>query len=81
MEESERSGSRESRDKRFCRVAERRVNALLDKIRLLGQMSDRRNYDYTDAQVAKIFKAIDDELKTARTKFQEGGTKPKRFTL
>lgn len=81
MGTSVKSGSRESRDQKFNRVAERRVNTLLDKIRLLGQLSDRRNYDYTDAQVAKIFKAVDDELKAARSKFQEGGAKPRRFTL
>ena len=77
----EKSSSREIKEQRFKRVAERRVNSLLDKIRLLGQMSDRRNYEYTDAQVAKIFKAIDDELKSARSKFQEGGAKLNRFTL
>lgn len=76
-----KSRQRETREQRFKRVAERRVNTLLDSIRLLGQLSNRRNYDYTNAQVAKIFKAVDDELKVARSKFQEGSEKPKRFTL
>ena len=78
---AELSSPKESRDQKFRRVAERRVNVLLDKIRLLGQLSDRRNYEYTDAQVSKIFRAIDEELKAARTKFQGGDAKPKRFTL
>ena len=81
MENTSNSRQKESRDQKFKRVAERRVNTLLDNIRLLGQLSNRRNYDYTNVQVAKIFKAIDDELKTARSKFQEGSEKPKRFTL
>ena len=48
----------ETRDQRFRRLAEQRVNVILDKIRLLGQLANKSNYDYTDAQVEAIFKAI-----------------------
>ena len=72
---------KETRDDRFKRVAEKRVNIILDKLRILSQLSDKRNYTYTDSQVAKIFRAIDDELKVARSKFQNGSAERKRFTL
>ena len=72
---------REARDARFLRLAEKRVNVVLDRLRLLGQLSDKRNYDYTDAQVAKIFRAIDQELKSTKSKFENGSTERRRFTL
>lgn len=72
---------REPRDARFTRLAEKRVNVVLDRLRLLGQLSDKRNYNYTDAQVAKIFRAIDQELKSTRSKFENGSTERTRFTL
>ena len=75
------SEPKESRDERFVRLAERRVNVILDKLRLLGQLSDRRNYEYTDEQISKIFKAIDSELKATKSKFANGSTARKRFTL
>ena len=75
------SKHREPRDARFKRIAEKRVNVVLDRLRLLGQLSDKRNYEYTDAQVAKIFRAIDQELRSTKSKFENGFTERKRFTL
>ena len=54
--------ARETRNERFVRLAEGRVNATLDKLRLIGQLANRRNYEYTDEQVAAIFRAIQKEL-------------------
>ena len=71
----------ETKDARFRRLAEKRVNAALDRLRLLGQLSDKRNYDYDDEQVAKIFRAIDGEVKAVKAKFRNGSSKRKRFTL
>ena len=38
----------QTREERFKRLAEQRVNVILDKLRLLGQLSNRGNYEYTD---------------------------------
>lgn len=38
-------------------------------VRLIGNLSNRNNYSYTTAEVDKIFKALDKELKSARAKF------------
>ena len=45
----------ETRNERFVRLAEGRVNATLDKLRLLGQLANGRNYAYTDEQVKRNF--------------------------
>lgn len=74
----ERNGTREER---FKRLAEQRVNAVLDKLRLLGQLSNRSNYEYTDAQVEAIFKAIQKDVNETKAKFREGRREKQRFTL
>ena len=71
----------EAKDARFKRLAEKRVNVILDRLRLLGQLSDKRNYDYDDEQIAKIFKAVEGEVKAVKAKFRNGSSERKRFTL
>ena len=64
---------------RFLRVAERRTNNLLYRIRVLSNCSNRSAYEFDEADVAKIFDAIDREMKSARAKFETSG-RPK-FSL
>ena len=71
----------QKREQRFKRLAEQRVNAILDKLRLLGQLSNRSNYKYTEAEVEAIFKAIQKDLNATKAKFREGTKGRKRFTL
>ena len=72
---------RETKDERFRRLAEQRVNAILDKLRLLGQLSNKSNYGYTDDQVDAAFRAIQQELNSTRAKFRNDLRDRKRFTL
>ena len=54
----------------FARLAEKRTNAVLERIRLLGNLSNPYAYNYDLEDVRLIFSAIDKELKAARAKFQ-----------
>jgi hypothetical protein len=45
----------ETPEEKFYRLANRRVNHILRHVRILGNLSNRANYRYTDEQVAKIF--------------------------
>ena len=71
---------KETKEQRFKRLTEQRVNAILDKLRVLGQLSNRSNYDYTEEQVDAAFKAIQREINAARAKFRIDGKHQKRFT-
>ena len=71
----------QTREERFKRLAEKRVNTILDKLRLLGQLSNRSNYEYTDAQVDAIFRAIQMDVNATKSKFREGTNGRKRFSL
>ena len=75
---SETNGSKQER---FKRLAEQRVNSILDKFRLLGQLSNRSNYDYTDAQVNTIFRTLQKDLNATKAKFGESAKEERRFRL
>jgi hypothetical protein len=59
----------EDREK-FKKLASSRVSGALKAIQLIGNLSNRSNYDYSDEDVAKIFKALQDELSACRKRFE-----------
>ncbi len=63
----------------FLRLAEKRTNEVLNRIRILSNCSNRYAYDYTEEDIKRIFSAIDQELKTARARFSNG--RSEKFTL
>jgi len=73
--------SESSRD-RFVRLVNARVNRALKDIQLIGNLSNRSNYQYTDRDVELIFRALNDELKSCRSKFTtDAGAKSDKFSL
>ena len=54
---------------RFSRLAEQRTNKIIKMIRLLSNCSNKSAYEYDETDVRKIFAAIDEELRTARSRF------------
>ena len=59
----------ESKNERFKRLAEARTERALYSIRLLGNLSNKSIYEYGDADVRKIFKALEAEIELSREKF------------
>ena len=68
--------------RKFKNLAEKRVNSAMKQIQLIGNLANPSSYEYEEAQVTKIFKALRKELESAELKFkarpQEGGMS---FTL
>lgn len=64
-----------SKREAFLRLAEKRTNAVIEKVRVLSNCSNRYAYDYGDEDVAKIFSAIEAEVRAAKAKFRQ--SKPK----
>lgn len=67
--------AREGDRRKFVELASKRVNRALKDIQLIGNLSNRSNYDYTDQDVAKIFKALTDELAACRKRFEQATRK------
>ena len=55
---------------KFVRLASKRVSNALKAIQLIGNLSNRSNYDYIDEDVEKILKALQDELNACRRRFE-----------
>ena len=69
----------EDKSQRFVRVAEKRVQNVLDSIRRLSQCSNRRMYEWENEQLKKIWNAIDEELKNCKESYKTD--RAKKFKL
>jgi len=64
-----RVNKNETPEERFKRVAEARTNAVLNKLRILGNLSNRQRYGYSDKDISKIFSTINRRVREVRAKF------------
>lgn len=72
----------ETKRERFVRLAEARTNKIIDMIQLLGNCSNQSQYEYTQKDVSKIFNAIQNELDTAKKRFnKQESQKGNKFKL
>ncbi|MGP1354626.1 MAG: hypothetical protein ACTS1Z_15030 [Parasphingopyxis sp.] len=63
------------RDKRqkFIELAESRVNRAIKDLRLIGNLANTNSYEYSESDAKEIFKALQTELDTAKSRFTGGG--------
>lgn len=57
------------RRENFVRLAEGRTHIALDAIRKLGNLSNRRAYEFTDADIKKITKALKEAVSDLERRF------------
>ena len=69
----------ETKEKRFERIIERRVQRVLDSLRSLSQCSNKRMYKWNDEQLGKIWTAIDKGLEKCKERFEDA--EPEEFRL
>jgi hypothetical protein len=63
------SSDRDKR-KRFVELGEARVRKATQMLRLIGNLSNRGNYEYTQEDTQKILLALESEMKLLRAKFR-----------
>jgi cell division GTPase FtsZ len=61
----------ESKEERFKRVAEKRVQNAIKSIRSLSQLANSKVYKWNDQQLQKIWKTLDKELEDCKKSFNE----------
>ncbi len=66
---------------RFVKIAERRVNQILENFNNLGKCSNKRNYDYSEADIRKIFREIERKVKETKLLFQGKSNNQLTFKL
>jgi hypothetical protein len=78
----ERSLMVSAKRQNFVRLAEARVSRALDSIRVIGNLSNRSNYEYDDQDVKKIIKTLQDELIKVKMQLEaKSGMSKQQFKL
>ena len=65
----------------FKRIAENRVNKIIDMISKLENLNNASFYEYSDEQIDNIFNSIQNELDRQKEKFKRIKNTKKRFEL
>lgn len=58
---------------RFIDLAEKRVSRTLKDIKLIGNLSNRTNYSYTEQDVKKIMQALNKAVAEMKARFDAKG--------
>lgn len=67
---------------RFVELAEKRVSRTLKDIKLIGNLSNRTNYSYTEQDVKKIMLALNKAVAEVKVRFEaKGGAADETFKL
>jgi len=59
----------ENKRDRFRRLAQRRTNEVIRRLRILGNCADKGRYEYAKEDMERIFAAIDRRLNKTKAKF------------
>ena len=60
---------------KFVVIAEKRVTRAIKDLRLIGNLSNKNNYSYTENDVQKMISALEQEVKNLKNKFAMGDAK------
>ena len=68
---------------RFLRLAEKRVDRAVDAIRLVGNLSDPGNYEYSADEAKRVVGALESELGDVKLRFRSAAarTSKRQFSL
>ncbi len=68
------------RDKagKFVELATKRVNRAINDLRLISNLSNRNNYDYTDEQAKKIVRTLQKEIDLVKSNFDQAANSAKK---
>ncbi|MBL7003935.1 MAG: hypothetical protein ISR69_07915 [Gammaproteobacteria bacterium] len=61
----------ESKEDKFKRLANSRVNNAIKQLDLIGNLSNLASYDYSDDEVRKIMGTLSQKIKEINFKFQK----------
>lgn len=64
------SKSSDARREKFVKLAESRTVTAIKAIRIIGKLGNRNAYDYDDADVRKIVKALNDEIEALKSRMK-----------
>jgi len=60
---------KELKREKFKQISEKRVNFILQRLKILGNLSNKSNYYYEKEDVLKIFQAIEKATREVKERF------------
>jgi hypothetical protein len=67
---------------KFVELAEKRVTKALNDLRLIGNLSNRSNYRYTEEDARKIYRALREAVDDVKARFDRSGEEKRpKFSL
>ncbi len=75
MKEDRTMTEKETKEERFKRIAEKRVQNIIHAIRNLSGLSNKKVYEWETEQLKKIWKAIDKEVENCKDSFKNPDSK------
>ena len=81
MADEQAAEKAETRRERFVRIAQKRTQQVLERLRILGHCANRSAYEYSPEDVDKIFATLQRELEDTRRKFDDRVKRRVEFTL
>jgi predicted transcriptional regulator len=79
MKEDRTMMEKETKEERFKRIAEKRVQNIIHAIRNLSGLSNKKVYEWETEQLEKIWKAIDKEVENCKDSFKNPESKIFKF--
>ncbi len=69
------SPNQKTKRERFETVASKRVQKIIDSLEILSRCANTNNYEYSDSDVQKMFKAIKEKVKNVESVFSHKTSK------
>ena len=69
MEKNPKKIAKNPKRERFERLAVYRTNEVMRKLKILGNCANRSAYEYTEAEINKVFSEIERQLRAVKAKF------------
>lgn len=73
METQAATKSAAAKREKFVELAQKRAANAIKAIRVIGKLGNRSAYEYSDADVNKIVKALNDEIEALKSRMKSSG--------
>jgi len=71
----------ENKNQKFRRLARLRGERVLRDLHLIGNLANKNNYEYSEAEVSMLFAAIEAEIRVVKLGFTRGNKKKRSIKL
>ncbi|OED44892.1 hypothetical protein ACH42_06370 [Endozoicomonas sp. (ex Bugula neritina AB1)] len=79
-EKKEPKLEKKTKQEKFIELAEGRVPKAIKQLTMVGNLSDKSKFEYTDKQVKQIYEVLHTALDQMKVRFEDGEAKDETFS-